>query len=86
MIFSGIGVGLLWGVVNLALIRSALRSFLIEKNRLRTVMYLAIKFPVLYTAGFFLLKADIFPLLSLLSGFGLSLAVSLVGGYVLAKD
>ena len=79
-------VGCLWGGVNLWMIRWALKSYLVEKNKLKTLCLLVLKFPLLYAIGYFLLKSDFFNLLSLISGFSFILVASMVSNYVLAKN
>lgn len=72
-VFSG-GV---WGIVNLiflsAVVRSAIRPEGIDTARL--IVALLVKFPLLYLAGYALLKVPQFSPLNLLIGFSICLAV-----------
>lgn len=79
-------VGSLWGIFNLVMIRWALKSFLIEKNKLKTFLLLLLKFPLLYGIGYLFLKSEYFDLLSLISGFSFILLASMVRSYVFAKN
>lgn len=79
---SAIFLGLGWGLVNFWLLKKICESFLIEKNQLKTFLGLLIKVPLLYFLGFGLLLE--WPVLGLLSGFGLSLILG--GGYVFARN
>lgn len=85
--FSG-GV---WGMINLifisALVRSAIRPGGADKSR--TLILALIKFPLLYSSGFFLLMIDRFNPLHLLIGFTSVLAIIVlkaVGRLILSLD
>ena len=75
-IFSG-GV---WGLVNLiflsAVVRSTIRPGGVDKGNL--IGFAVIKFPLLYVAGYFLLKVPQFEALNLLIGFSIILAVMIL--------
>ena len=86
-VFSG-GV---WGMLNLmfisALVRSAIRPEAI--NKLQVIGIAVFKFPLLYGAGYFLLKVPQFEPLHIMAGFSLLLIVivlKVVGRAVLGLD
>ncbi|MBF0217337.1 MAG: hypothetical protein HQL30_10135 [Candidatus Omnitrophica bacterium] len=65
---GGILTGFIWSGVNYFFILKLLEAFLIEKSAPKTLAMIAIKFPVLYLAGFFILKFGFFPVFGILSG------------------
>ncbi len=66
----GAAVGAAWIVLNLTLLfRLMEMSFALKaKNRDRVLLYSVLKFPVLYVAGYFILKSRFFPLAGILAG------------------
>jgi len=77
---SGFLLGALWGILNLLAVISIVRAmFGSDDPGTRRVISLALlKFPVLYGAGFLLIRCGAFPLTSLVSGFSLILSVILL--------
>ncbi len=75
------GVGLLagaaWGCFNLLATAQVVRTLVApeKSSKLRIVVISFVKFPLLYGAGFLLLRAGVFPPESLVSGFSLVLLV-----------
>ncbi|MFH1374109.1 MAG: hypothetical protein ABII79_09965 [bacterium] len=69
--------GGVWGMINLmflaALIRTSLRPEQVDK--LKVAGWILIKFPLLYAAGYFLIRVEQFEPLHLLIGFSTLLAV-----------
>jgi CHASE2 domain-containing sensor protein len=67
----GLLVGCAWGIGNFwaltRIITAVVRPG--EVDRRRVLILAAIKFPVLYVAGYFILRSDWFPPISLLVGF-----------------
>lgn len=63
--------GITWSLVNLHFIAELIRLTVTKQKRgyTRIALTMAAKFPVLYLAGFFLLKSGIFPVMGLLAGF-----------------
>lgn len=74
----GICLGMLWGSINLYMIKQLMQCVLIAENRnlLKILAYILIKFPLLYFLGYGLLSMPYFSPWSLLIGFSLILAVS----------
>lgn len=72
---SGLMIGIIWAAVNFSLTTNLFEIALLKKDPKRVSLMLMIKFPVLYVAGFFLLKSGLFPMMSLLAGIGLTLFV-----------
>ena len=66
-----------WSMINLfflvALVKAAVKPGQIDK--IQVAVFAFVKFPLLYLAGYFLLKVEVFGLLPLLIGFSLPLAV-----------
>ncbi len=89
---AGVGwlLGCLWSLVNLYAITLVIRVTLSgERNRIRLFLVLAVKLPVLYGIGFFLLAIGRFPVIALLAGFTwplLVIALKLLGRAVLRLD
>jgi len=71
-------VGALWGLVNLYFIKQLLYSLLIEnpKNLPKIALFVLIKFPVLYGAGFGLLYYQSDFLWEFVAGFSVLLVLS----------
>jgi len=75
------GVGLLagaaWGCLNLLATGHVVRALVAAEKpgKLRVLMLSFVKFPLLYGAGFLLLRVGIFPPESLVSGFSLVLLI-----------
>jgi hypothetical protein len=76
----GLLVGCLWGIGNFYALGLLLRAVVTPKevNRNRAFIFIAIKFPVLYVGGFFILRSEWFSPISLLVGFSLLFAVVLL--------
>lgn len=72
---SGLMIGVIWSVMNFSLTLSLFEIALLKKDPKRMTMALMIKFPVLYIAGFFILRSGLFPVMSILAGIGLALFV-----------
>lgn len=89
---AGVGwlLGCTWSLVNLYAITLVMRVTLSgERSRIRLLLVLAVKLPVLYGMGFFLLAIDRFPVIALLAGFTwplLVIALKLLGRAVLRMD
>ena len=86
-VFSGI----IWGMINLyfldRLIRSAMRPEGVDKTA--ALVFLFIKFPLLYAAGYFMVTSEFFNPLLLLIGFTVVLLVIVlkaVGRVILKMD
>ena len=73
----GLLVGAIWAILNAYLLFSVLINFM-ENSSWRRFALLAIKFPILYFSGYFLLKT--FSPLFLLAGFSLVLIVIVICG------
>ncbi len=69
---AGVIVGALWMFFNFWMITRLTRSVAVPGAKVtpKTGLFLVLKFPVLYVAGFFILKAQFFPVGSLLIGLG----------------
>lgn len=80
---SGFLLGALWGILNLVAIASLVSTlFSLENpNKSRVVWIALLKFPFLYSLGFLLLAARVFPVGSLVSGFSFVLAVILLKAF-----
>jgi hypothetical protein len=78
----GIFAGAVWGCVNLYFIRQMVRNTLTleQKDYLKIFTILGIKFPMLYLAGYGLLRIKYLPPLNLLLGFSLVFAVIFLKG------
>jgi F-type H+-transporting ATPase subunit a len=76
----GIGVGTIWGCVNLWLITRLLQTILLPQSRnfLKFFMFFGIKFPLLYLIGYLMLASGYFSAESALFGFSLVLVVTLL--------
>ncbi len=79
---SGIFAGAVWGCVNLFFIKQLVQNWLISgpKDYLRIYTILGIKFPLLYLAGYGLLKIKQLPPLNLMLGFSLIFLVIFLKG------
>ena len=80
---SGFLLGTLWCMLNLLAIISLVKTLFGAENpsKSRVACVALLKFPVLYSAGFLLLRAEVFPLASLVSGFSLILSVILLKAF-----
>jgi hypothetical protein len=78
----GIFAGAMWGCVNLFFLKQLVRNWLVAgpKDHLKIYTILGIKFPLLYLAGFGLLKIKYLPALNLLLGFSLIFVVIFLKG------
>ena len=78
----GIFAGAIWGCVNLFFLKQLVRNWLVAgpKDHLKIYTILGIKFPLLYLAGFGLLKIKYLPALNLLLGFSLIFVVIFLKG------
>ncbi len=65
----GFIAGSCWGILNLVLVFGLLHSLLVQQTPERSLIFILIKFPVLYGIGFYLLFTKTFPIVSLLAGF-----------------
>ena len=88
---TGWFLGLSWSLVNLYLIGLIVEAMLSKGpvRRLRIVVILLLKVPVLYAIGFLLLSSGWFPVVSLVAGFVWPLTVILLkvlGRLVLGMD
>ena len=72
---SGLMIGVIWSVFNYSLTLTLFEIALLQKDPKRMGRTLMIKFPVLYLAGFFVLRYNLFPVMSILAGIGLALLV-----------
>jgi hypothetical protein len=74
--------GAVWGSANLFFIKQLFKNWLIPGRRdfLKIWAILGLKFPILYLAGFGLLKTGYLPDLDLLIGFTLIMAVIFLKG------
>ncbi len=74
--------GAVWGSTNLFFIKQLVKNWLIPGQRdfLKIWVILGLKFPILYLAGFGLLKTGYLPELDLLIGFTLMMAVVFLKG------
>ncbi len=64
-------LGFAWSLVNIYFIAGLVKKLLSRRheNLFKAFLLLAAKFPVLYMAGFILLKTEVFPIPALLAGF-----------------
>ena len=85
MVGLGIFVGTAWGCINLYLIKCVMHSALepAAKSYFNVIVLLGIKFPILYAAGFGILKMGYFSVISLLFGFSLPFIVIFTKGVAL---
>lgn len=69
----GIAIGLVFNCVNIWLIMELVKHTITpnERNPVAILAFSAVKFPILYLAGYLILKWDIVPVTSLLIGFTL---------------
>lgn len=75
---AGFLAGGLWASVNFIILSGVLEAVILRKGLDRLWMLLAVKFPALYIAGYFLLVWGYMPALSLLAG--LSFVLFSMGG------
>ena len=63
--------GIIWSLVNIRFIAAIVKSVLTVEQRdtNRILLAMAIKFPVLYVAGFLLLRSEHFSVIWLVAGF-----------------
>jgi hypothetical protein len=77
-VWEGVAIfaGALWGSVNLFFLKLLMQSLLLQraKNRLKLALLVCIKCPLLYLAGYGLLKTKYLPPLYLLVGFSIIFA------------
>lgn len=64
-----------WSIVNFTLTVGLLDIAMLKKSKQQLSLYLFIKFPVLYLAGFAVLVSQFFPIMSILSGLLFSTAL-----------
>lgn len=78
----GIFAGAVWGCVNLFFLKQLVRNWLVvgPKDHLKIYTILGIKFPLLYLAGYGLLRIKYLPPLNLLLGFSLIFLVIFLKG------
>lgn len=74
---SGILAGCGWSCLNLYFLTNLIKEALGAQKPKKTkiALIILVKFPLLYLLGYFLLRTDYFPVLSLLSGFTLIFVV-----------
>lgn len=74
----GLFLGTVWGCLNLFFITQLITEALSLKkpNKVKVWLILLVKFPLLYSAGYFLLRLQYFRVESLLAGFTLIFAVT----------
>ncbi len=65
---TGFFAAAIWSIVNFILTMGLLDIAMLKRSRERAWLYLIIKFPVLYLAGFAILAGRVFPLTGILSG------------------
>ena len=86
---TGFAAGCVWSLVNLFFIGLFVDSLLAGQGKLRMVMIALVKVPVLYAAGFTVIRLGYFPIQSLLAGFTWPLVVitlKAVGRLILGLD
>lgn len=83
--FNSFLVGCLWGLINMAALYGTLKAYLLTKNRAKTLLFLLLKFPLLYTLGYLLLRWSSIDPLGLICGFSFILIGSMLRNYVWAK-
>ena len=71
---AGFLVSVMWSVINLSLLVSATEMLVIKPAPSKLSTTLLVKFPLLYAAGYFILRYRLFPLQSILSGIALTMA------------
>ena len=64
-------IGIAWSLANLHFIAGLMKHILTKEKRSyrKIALLMAVKFPVLYAAGFFLLQSGVLPITGLLAGF-----------------
>jgi hypothetical protein len=77
---SGFLLGALWGMLNLLVTVSLVETLFGSENpgKARVAGIALVKFPILYSSGFFLMRVGVFPVGSLVSGFSLVLSIILL--------
>ena len=65
---GGFLTGAAWSAANFLLIIAILKIALLLKDKRRLSLLLLVKFPLLYTLGFFILHSRFFPVYSVLAG------------------
>lgn len=65
---AGFLVGNLWSAANFLFMVNLFKLIVSKENKIKVIIMLLVKFPVLYLAGFLLFTYKIFPPLSLLAG------------------
>ncbi|MGB8656394.1 MAG: hypothetical protein WCE90_01250 [Candidatus Zixiibacteriota bacterium] len=89
---AGIVAGTLWGCLNLWFLTQLVTEVFSpgrEVRKRRVVLIAVVKFPLLYVAGYILLKMRFFPAISLVAGFTLMFLVMFLkalGRWVLSLD
>lgn len=81
----GFMIGIIWCAANYALTIGLFEIAVLKKDARALKRILIVKFPVLYLSGFFIMRSGYFPLMSLLSGAGLVIAVIGVYNTVLRR-
>jgi len=72
---AGLLVAVLWSILNFSLTIRVFEMAILKKDPKKLSAILLVKFPVLYVGGFFILNLKLFPLVSILAGITLTLAV-----------
>ncbi len=64
-------IGIAWSLANLYFISGLTKHILTREKRsyMKIALLMAVKFPLLYAAGFFLMKSSALPIAGLLAGF-----------------
>jgi hypothetical protein len=87
----GFLIGSTWSLVNFFFIRSLIKEVLSPEGLRKTITAVLglLKFPLLYVAGYYLIKAEVFPIYSLMAGFSLVFVVivlKVLGRLILGLD
>jgi hypothetical protein len=87
----GFLIGSTWSLINLFFIRSLIKEVLSPEGVRKTMLAVLalLKFPLLYVAGYYLVKSEVFPIYSLMAGFSLVFVVivlKVLGRLILGLD
>ena len=72
---AGLLVSVLWSVVNFTMMTGVIEIAVLKKPAAKLSTILFVKFPVLYLIGYYILVSRFFPLMSIIAGLTLTLAV-----------
>jgi len=81
---AGTLTGIAWFLLNFFLTKSLLEGMIAGKSKLKTLLFLLVKFPLLYLVGFLVLFSKIFSPYSLL--IGVTLALALIGALNVCRN